>query len=169
MLRGMGTPCHAEVVSISGANVESMINLVEGFTVKGPTKRDVSLYRCLVFHVGTNNLDDSNGYIQNGFLSLLGAIRAKCTNPQVFISCILPHRDDHRYTWPKIREMNRWLRRWAKSEGIQTIDAAPLFLDNSGRVLDYLYRDNVHLNSGGLKKLRDKFKQVLSMSLHGYS
>ena len=148
--------------SISGANLQTMINMVMGFTVKGPLDIDVSQFSRLVFHVGTNNVGQPTADIQNLFLELLQAVRQRCHNPKVFFSCILPRPKDSWNTGGQVRALNRWLRRWARAEGIHTIDAAPLFLHRSGKINLELYRkDKLHLKSAGLAKLTDKFRQVI--------
>ena len=163
MIRGIGNPYQGQVWSVSGANIQTLINLVQGFTVRGPTTEDVSRFPVLVFHVGTNNVGQTNTGKENLFVELLQAVRARCVNPIVYMSCILPRPKDHWRSGPQVRAVNRWLRRWARAEGIQTIDAPPLFLEDSGRVNELLYKDDrLHLNKGGLNKLRDKFRQVLS-------
>ena len=171
MVRGLERPCYAEVVSVSGANVETITNLVEGYTVMGQVNFDVAPFKYIVIHVGTNNIrKQSNVEIQNNFVYLLRAIRTKCTNPHIFLSCILPRTKDHAFSGPQVRAVNRWLRRWSKDQGIQCIDAAPLFTDDRGRIKDYLYkRDDLHLSKAGLSKLRDKFRQVMTMDRLGHT
>ena len=171
MVRGLHNPCYAEVVSISGANIETITNLVDGWTVMGQVTFDVSPFKSIVIHVGTNNIrKQSNVDIQNNYIFLLRALRMKCTNPNIFFSCILPRPKDHVYSGPQIRAVNRWLRRWTKGQGIQYIDAAPLFTDDRGRIRDNLYRtDDLHLNKMVLAKLRDKFRQVMTMDRLGHS
>ena len=170
MVRGLDSPCQSHVFSISGANIQSMVNLVEGFTVTGPTILDVRQYTTLVFHVGTNNMKDSNKEIYNLYTYLVRAIRQRCVNTSVYLSCILPRPKDHWKTGPRVRAINRWLRRWTRTEGIQAIDAAPLFINDAGRVRDELYNTGrLHLNSNGLRKFRDKMRQVLGMALLGHA
>ena len=154
---------------MSGANIETITNLVEGYTVMGQVTFDVSSFKAIVVHIGTNNIrKQTNVEIQNNYVYLLRALRMKCTNPSIYLSCILPRPKDLAYSGPQVRAVNRWLRRWTKAQGIQYIDAAPLFTDDRGRAREELYRmDRLHLNKAGLSKLRDKFRQVISMDRLG--
>ena len=74
LLAELGWPLGARVICIRGTTLDAVSNLVTGGTVKDLT-HDITPYRAIAFHVGTNNIGHSSTYIKNAFLQLLQVTR----------------------------------------------------------------------------------------------
>ena len=111
---------------------------------------DVSRYRVIIFHVGTNNIGESTYRIKRNFEYLVEAVFPRCPGVQICLSCILPSTLDLQCTGPQVVAINEWLKLWAPSQGIKVINAYRIFAFSRAVVMDSLYRDGLHLNEARL-------------------
>ena len=149
-------------MSVPGATLQRLTNLVGGMTVKGRRSLDVSGYSRFLYHVGTNNIGQTTLSLQKNFQSLVQVTRQRCPSALIFISNILPRPIDMDRTLPQVKEINTFLEHWGPLNGIIIINSFRLFsLGHYGARMG-LFDDLLHLNSDGIKKLKDRFGQAVT-------
>ena len=161
MIRRLPPTMGARVYCVGGAKIDLITNLVRGWTIRGQQSLDVSVYRIIIFHVGTNNVGEPLERIMTSFRFLVETSRIRCPGATVYLSGILPRKLDFLRTRPQVLAINQWLEQWAPTQGVRVINAYRLFTFGRNGVAEDLFRDELHLNQDGLAKLADRFRQVL--------
>ena len=161
MVRHLPKPLGARVYCIRGAKLEVVANLIRGWTVRGQRTLDVAQFRSILLHVGTNNVGQSLDRIQDNFRFLVDAAQLRCPGASVYLSSVPPRPIDWFRTGEQVVAINQWLEQWAPPQGARFINSYRLFTFGRTGIAESLYKDGLHLNSDGLKKLEDKFRQML--------
>ncbi|MBI3207426.1 MAG: SGNH/GDSL hydrolase family protein [Candidatus Solibacter usitatus] len=106
---------------------------------------------------GTNDIGGSSGPIpaeatQNNLMTMIDLARAHGIKP--VLATLLPVCDyispqTQRRPMEKIRELNEWMKSYARSEGITLLDYFPATLDEAGALKKELTYDGLHPNDAG--------------------
>lgn len=121
--------------------------------------------RLVVLMIGTNNLyrdhnSGSNEEIAEGVKTTLALIRQKAPGAKILLLGVLPRQTS---SWCKrIGELNTLIARNENAERVRFLDAAPSFLDETGKANPEFFKsDGVHLNPRGYEILFSIVKPVV--------
>ncbi len=107
---------------------------------------------------GTNNLDtNTNEEIIRGIMQLVKEIRLHQPEASIHICGILPRT---RYE-ERIASLNRDLQMHIHSGEATFIDLTPMLTDEEGKIIDSLFRDGLHPNENGYRKMVERLEKYV--------
>lgn len=106
--------------------------------------------REVVLAIGTNNLwRDDDAEIARGMVHLVKAIRDRQPDAEIKVMAILPRRDMEQ----RVASVNKAIAEALKPLGITLIDAGGELLGRDGKIDESCFRDGLHPNEKGYRKI----------------
>lgn len=106
----------------------------------------------IVLMIGTNNLSvNSDEEITTGIGNLVQAIRTRQPQADIHVIGILPRRDMEK----RVTRLNKEINKVAKQLGVRYSDAGQKLLTSKKTIDESLFRDGLHPNENGYKKIID--------------
>lgn len=104
----------------------------------------------ILMKIGTNNLHlNSNEEIIEGIYFLVNAIKKRQAKAKITLVGILPRRDNE----SRINELNTLIKTLSKSLHINYLEIGKVLLNKDDKIDESLFRDGLHPNAKGYKKL----------------
>lgn len=104
----------------------------------------------ILLKIGTNNLHlNTNEDIVEGIGFLVKAIKERQPNAKITLIGILPRRDEE----SRIKVLNNDIEKMAKSLGVYYLSVGDKLLNTNGLINESLFRDGLHPNAQGYRKL----------------
>ena len=165
IIRHCHTPKHADILSIRGATVDTLITRVKQNII------NFSNYQLVIIHVGTNDVDNGNAdLILPKLLELCSEIRNRQAFMQFIISAIIPRPKDFDTTDAIIKQVNRSIAGWCSRRMDFTFYPTYNTFQKFGWPdlrSEYWDTDNLHLADQGVKRLNLLLKSMVSMWKNG--
>jgi lysophospholipase L1-like esterase len=154
-------PFGARQISIRGANIETLRNVV-----KHKKFYDIDFYSfdlCII-HVGTNDIDDQNLFMLKEYKELIYHIR-KCNHSiRIIISDIVPRPCDFYYTAANISYINNALKSWCARKGyLHFHKTSRGFMKNEQPDCTLYAQDLMHFNRLGHIKISLTIKSLVAL------
>lgn len=109
--------------------------------------------------MGTNNLDkNTDEEIIEGINELVKAVRQRQPEAQIYVCGILPR------AWAETRValLNRALQIRLHADEATFIDMSSEVTDKNGKIIDSLFRDGLHPNEEGYKRMAKMLKEAVA-------
>jgi lysophospholipase L1-like esterase len=145
-----------EIMSLSGIRLEELAIRIRRIIPE--TQRP----NTVLIHCGTNNIErDDPESIGLKIKEIIDEIKRPCSSTTVIVSAILPRPRDDELVRHKVKNVNVKLKANCPSWGAVFIATHRLML-KYGHPQSCYYRDGLHLNKEGTKRLRQFFSQRLA-------
>jgi lysophospholipase L1-like esterase len=145
-----------EVISLSGIKLEELLKYL-----KHQTNRTIDA-KSILIHCGTNNIErDEPNEIVRKIKNIIDEIHSKNPSVKILVSSILPRPIDDEKNGHKVKIVNGQLKRKCVEWGAYFLASHKLML-KLGKPQVKFYRDGLHLNKDGVKRLRQFFSQRLA-------
>lgn len=148
-----------QVLALPGLDRASLVKVLSG-TRPQPSVTTV------VLHVGVN--DCARGYIlgNGAWRNIIFQATRTFPNARLFLSSILPHRDQHAHYSACIMDSNKAMQLSCRRLKAAFIDNDCSFFSHDGQVKSGWMRDQIHPNSRGSSSLAVNIKRSYSARLH---
>lgn len=126
---------------ISGNNSKDLLNRLQ--TDLLPYKPEM-----VFILIGTNDLAQgfSDEEILSNILKIVSIIKLQLNNSEVFVTSILPTKNNVPRPNTRIKKLNKQIEMLAVEQNFKFFNLFPLFADNSESLKDELTEDGLHLN-----------------------
>jgi lysophospholipase L1-like esterase len=132
--------------------------------------------RVVVLMVGTNNIPhDTEDQVVEGVAAVVNRVRLKLPESKVLLLGVFPrgiNRDPSQVTTapdPRVARLNARLARLEDDEAIRYLDIGPKFLDASGRLVQVIQPDFLHLSRKGYQIWAEAMEPTLWEMMEGGS
>ena len=157
MIRGVENVCHAQIIVKPGSTAERM----ERF-ILSPACPHLAQFSTIVFLVGTNDMGTPIHLVKHQFIRLFETINGRTQHSTIAFCSILPRPRDHARSRAPIRALNLWLTPACRRNGYHHLNPTKLFRRRDGTPHADLFRDGLHLNDDGTRKLRDFLRSKIT-------
>ena len=104
----------------------------------------------VVVHVGTNDITTlTPGQFRQAYEELIKGLKHKYGHPKVLASCVLPRPRDNNRTASQVLAFNKVLQHLITTLDLHSVCKSYRNFMRGGQVLEYLFRDGLHLTGKG--------------------